>query len=97
MSSDGNYSNLMLTNGESRIVTLQLGQIEKMFEHQLAQSGLNFIRIGKSLIVNRTYIFYINITKQQLILSNGDNAQHSLTASREALKLLKDLIEKDLK
>lgn len=97
ISSDGNYSTLMLTNGESRMVTLQLGQVEKQIAQQLDLTGPNFIRIGKSLIINRTYIYYINIPKLQLILSDGANSQHTLTASREALKQLKDLIDNDLK
>ena len=96
ISSDGNYSTLMLTNGESRIVTIQLGQLEKLIANQLHITGPNFIRIGKSLIINRTYIYYIHIPKQQLILSDGHNAQHTLSASREALKQLKDLIDKEL-
>ena len=97
ISSDGNYSSLMLTNGESRLLTMQLGQIEKLISQQLPQTSLNFIRIGKSLIINRTYIYYINIPKQQLVLADGDIAQHSLSASREALKQLKELIEKGQK
>ena len=94
---DGNYSTLMLAHGEQRMVTLQLGQIEKLIEKQLTQSGGDFIRIGKSLIINRQCISYINIPKQQLTLYDGHNRNHTLTASKEALKQLKAVIENDLK
>lgn len=97
ITSDGNYSTLMFTYGESRMVTMQLGQIEKLLDEQLTHSGADLIRIGKSLIINRTFISYINLPKQQLILSDGRSSSHSLTASREALKQLKEYIEKGLK
>ena len=97
ISSDGNYSSFVFTYGESRVVTMQLGQVERLLAEQLTHSGANFIRIGKSLIINRTFISYINLTKQQLVLSDGHSTSHSLTASRDALKQLKELMEKDLK
>lgn len=97
ISSDGNYSSLVLAYGESRVVTLQLGQVEKLIAQQLEHSGSDFIRIGKSLIVNQSYIQYINISKQQLVLSDGRLTSHTLTASKEALKQLKELIERRLK
>lgn len=95
VSSDGNYSTLVFTYGESRVVTMQLGQIESLIAKQLPAADNSFIRIGKSLIVNRNFISYINPGKQQLVLADGHTASHSLTASREALKQLKDLIEKE--
>jgi DNA-binding LytR/AlgR family response regulator len=57
-----------------------------------------FIRIGKSLIINREYIYCINPNKQKLILSDTC-FQHSfeLSASKEALKQLKTYIESTLK
>lgn len=97
ISSDGNYSSFVFTNGDSRVITMQLGQVERVLSEQLPHSGSDFIRIGKSLIINRNYISYINIQKQQIVLSDGSSSSHSLTASREALKQLKELIERDLK
>ena len=95
ISSDGNYSSFVFTHGESRVVTMQLGQIEKTIFHQLKTQGMNFIRIGKSLIINKVFIHYINISKQQLVLSDEGMTMHTLSASREALKQLKELIEKE--
>ena len=96
ISSDGNYSSFVFTYGESRVVTMQLGQVEQLVAKQLTHSGADFIRIGKSLIINRNFISYINLSKQQLVLSDGHSTSHSLTASRDALKKLKELIETGL-
>ena len=74
------------------VVTLQLGQVERLIANQLTSGNTDFIRIGKSLIINRQYINYINIQKQQLALSDGKSASIMLTASKEALKQLKDLL-----
>lgn len=95
ISSDGNYSTLVQADGEMRMLSFQLGQIEKMIACQLGTDGNIFIRIGKSLIINRSYIYYINIPKQKLVLSNADTVNHTVTASREALKQLKELLEKE--
>ncbi len=94
--SDGNYSTLFLTGGEMRMVTFQLGQLEKLLAGQLPVGDNNFVRIGRSLIINLNYVFYINLSKQQLILSDRDNGRYTLTASRDALASLKELFENSI-
>lgn len=93
ISSDGNYSSLVQTDGEMRMLSHQLGQVEKMIATQLGSEGNTFIRIGKTLIINSAYIYYINIPKQKLVLSNVLTFSHSLVASKEALKKLKDFLD----
>lgn len=97
IASDGNYSTLVQTDGEIRMLSYQLGQIEKMIATQLGAEGNMFIRIGKSLIINRSYIYYINVPKQKLILSDIATVNHTVVASKEALKQLKELLEKEAK
>lgn len=97
IASDGNYSTLVQTDNEVRMLSYQLGQIEKMISNQLGSDGNIFIRIGKSLIINRSYIYYINISKQKLTLSDVASFSHSVTASKEALKQLKELLENEVK
>ena len=95
ISSDGNYSTLVQADGEVRMLSFQLGQIEKMILSQLGSDGNMFIRIGKSLIINRSFISYINIPKQKLTLSDVATFSHTVTASKEALRELKELIENE--
>ena len=97
ISSDGNYCNLVQTDNETRMLTFQLGQVENMIREQLGTDGNLFIRIGRGLIINRNYIYYINIQSQKLILSDVSRFTHTVSASKEALKQLKDLIEKEAK
>ena len=95
ITADGNYSVLTLIDGSEYVLTLQLGQVEhKLMDVATAQSG-RFIRIGKSLIINRKYISYINPARQKLTLSDCRTFKRETTASREALKALKEYIEKE--
>ena len=91
---DGNYSDLVLTNGKSRKMTFQLHFFDEVF--QQLQNNM-FVRVGRSLIVNKRYIHVINLTEQILIFSGqqikGDIKPVSV--SREALKQLKELLENE--
>lgn len=95
VTSDGNYSNMVQADGEIRMLTFQLGQIESMIGTQLGADGNVFIRIGKGLIINRNYIYLINIAKQKLVLSDCERFNYTVSASKEALKQLKELVEKE--
>lgn len=96
ISSDGNYCTLILADGSSRVVAMQLGQIEKMLRDIFDKEYCPLIRAGKSLIINRAYIYYIHLPKAQLILSDVATFSHQLTASKEVLKSLKENLEKQI-
>lgn len=95
ITSDGNYSTIVQTGNEMRVVTVQLGQIEQLIEEQLPEVARSFVRIGKSLLINRNYVHYINISKQDLVLVDALQNHHTFPASKEALKQLKALIENE--
>lgn len=97
ISSDGNYSNVVTADNRQRLVAFQLGQIEDMIGEQLGDQGSNFLRIGRKLIINTDYLYSIDITTQQLILSDCAGCYHELSASREVLIKLKAYIESLMK
>jgi len=70
ISADGNYSHIFLTNGNKILVTKQLGDVKKAIDTYLPHYRDDFYRIGQSLIINRIYLFSINLTKQQVVLSD---------------------------
>ena len=91
---DGNYSDLILTNGKSRKMTFQLHFFDEVF--QQLQNNM-FVRVGRSLIVNKRYIHVINLTEQILVFS-GQQIKSDIkpiNVSREALKQLKELLENE--
>ena len=91
---DGNYSDLMLTNGKKRKMTFQLHFFDEVF--QLLRNNV-FVRVGRSLIVNKRYIHVVNLTDQMLVFGgqtiSGEIAP--VQASRDSLKKLKELLEEE--
>ena len=92
--SDGNYSDIRTRDGDTRTVTVQLGIIEELIHRQFKSNENECVRIGKSLIVNLRFVYLINPTKKQIILSDNHTFKFSLEASKEALRQLKDYFEK---
>lgn len=97
ISSDGNYSHVVTQDGKERLVSLQLGQIEDIIGDQLGDTGGNFLRLGRGLIINTDYIYLIDVARQQLILSDCAGSWHELSASREVLVKLKAYVESLMK
>ena len=64
-----------------------------MIVDQLRDEGTRFTRLGRGLIINTDFIHLIDVTKQQLILSDCAGCYHELTASKEVLIKLKAYIE----
>lgn len=91
---DGNYSDLVLTNGKTRNMPFQLHYFEDAF-HKLNTNM--FVRVGRSLIVNKRYIYIINLTDGILIFSGQEiKAELSpIRVSREALKALKEQLQQE--
>ena len=96
VTADGNYSTITLADGERFTLTMQLGQIERRIADMLDEDDNRFIRIGKSLIVNRDFIAFIHPLRQKMILSDCRTFRHEVSASKEALKALKELMEKEI-
>ncbi len=99
---DGNYCELVLTNGSSQKMTFQLHCFEDSFQ-QLRNN--TFVRVGRSLIVNKLYIYIINLTeqililngksmKEQIILRGSDLPRNprNIQLSRDSLKQLMNLL-----
>lgn len=90
---DGNYSEILLYNGKQHTMTFQLHFFNESFQ-RLKDNF--FVRVGRSLIVNRNYIYLINITEQKMILTGGKlNGEYEVKASKDALKELKAKLEEE--
>jgi len=96
--SDGNYSTMTLIDKEEHLFSFNLASFEKIIEQQLGTDAQIFIRLGKSLIINGKYIYYVNVSKQQIILSDiSFPNKFTLSASKEALRALKTVLEESTK
>lgn len=95
IAASGNYSSIKVADGCEYLLTLQLGQMERRIAEMSGPDDKRFVRIGKSLIVNREYIVFINPNRQKIVLSDCRMFHHELSASRDALKALKEYLERE--
>jgi len=96
VASDGNYSTFVLHDKTEQVFTMNLAHCQQVMERQLGSAASVFLRIGKSLIVNRDYIYKVSVMRQQLVMADmALNEAFVLSASREALKQLKAYMEKN--
>ena len=93
ISADGNYANIVTQDNRSQMVSFQLGQVEDMIADQLGDAGGNFVRLGRGLIINTEFVYFIDIAKQRVVLSDCAGCYHDLTASRDVLIKLKAYID----
>ncbi len=89
---DSNYCHVFFINGAKATLLTSLVNIEALLTERFKSDNPMFIRIGKRYIVNKQYIFQINIQRQKLILSDYIMPSvFELSISKEALKNLKQL------
>lgn len=87
---DSNYCHVMFINGAKATLLTSLVNIEKLLSERFKDDNALFIRIGRRYIINRQYIFQINLVRQRLMLSDYACPNViELTISKESLKNLK--------
>lgn len=88
---EGNYTNIVLANQLKGVVCMNLSHMQQVLSENLKEKATVFARVGKRHIVNHTYVYQINVLRQKLVLSDGENFTFQLDVSKEALKQLKEL------
>lgn len=91
-----NYTKLILANGIQFVFAVNLGKIEDILESQIQNYDSVLVRVGKSFIINKNHVLQISLQKNKLIFEAADGKAKELTIPKEPLKLLKDLLEKEL-
>lgn len=88
----GNYSYGVFPNKQKVLLPVGLSEVEKLISTAPENNQAVFIRIGKRFIVNTDMIVQVDMTKQQLVLSDFDHpGSFALPMSKEALKQIKNL------
>lgn len=92
--SDGNYTYIVTSNKQKVCLTMNLAHTEEAIAVQLGETAKQFMRIGKRFVVNMNYIYQVDIQKQHLLLSDWQHFIYQLPISKDALKIVKDLVIK---
>lgn len=90
---DSNYCHVVFINGAKATLLTSLVNIESLLSKHTPDSGALFIRIGKRHIINRQYVFQINIPRQRLSLTDYITpGVLEISISKDALKNLKQIL-----
>lgn len=90
--SDGNYTNIMLTNKVKVVIGISLTKLEQYLSDTLKEKASCFVRVGKCFIININYILSINALGQNMILTDYSQFSYKVSISKDALKKLKDVM-----
>ena len=96
--SDKNYTDVYFLNGQHVTLPTSMLDIEKMLnDDRMRGKTIPFVRLGRSLIVNLTFILQINVLKQELCLSDmKTSGVYKVSVPKEVLKRLKELYNKKM-
>ena len=86
---DGNYTKVVMSNKLKSVLPLSLSNMEKALSTQLGENAATFVRVGKRFIINRRYIYDVNISKQHLVLTDFSLFAFQLPISKAALRSIK--------
>lgn len=91
--SDRNYTDVFFLNGHHVTLLTSMLNIEQMLnDERMRGKVIPFIRLGRSLMVNASFIFQINVLKQELYLSDMKTSDvYKVSVPKDVLKRLKEL------
>lgn len=95
---NGNYTHMQYIKGETHLLTIGISKVEEFIRQVWpADQPSPFIRLGRSLLVNQTYLTEINILKQRITLSDRETNNYTLAVPKPLLKQYKELIYDNFK
>lgn len=88
---EGNYTQLQYIGGETQLLTLGISKLEELIRNTLTPGQPSpFVRLGRSVIFNRTYLAAINVVKQRIVLSDRGAHCYNISAPKPLIKAFKD-------
>lgn len=92
---NGNYSKIVTIYRKEIMLTSGITKVEQVLK-STNDARSRFVRIGRSLVVNHSYLQKIDLIKQQMVLSCQGN-EIKINVSKKTLKVYKDAIAKSIK
>lgn len=92
---NGNYSKIVTIYRKEIIVTSGITKVELVLK-TLNDSKSRFVRLGRSLLVNHSFLQKIDLIKQVMVLSCNGN-EIKINVSKKILKAYKDAVAKSIK
>ena len=92
---NGNYSKIVTIYRKEIMLTSGITKVEQVLK-SVNDTKSRFVRVGRSLVVNHSYLQKIDLMKQQMVLSCQGN-EIKINVSKKTLKVYKDAIAKSIK
>lgn len=92
---NGNYSKIVTIYRKEIMLTSGITKVEQVLKI-VNDTKSRFVRVGRSLVVNHSYLQKIDLIKQQMVLSCQGN-EIKINVSKKTLKVYKDAIAKSIK
>lgn len=92
---NGNYSKVLTIYRREIMLTSGISKVEQVLKN-LKEKKSKFVRVGRSLIVNHSFLHKIDLMKQVMVLS-GQGNEIKVNVSKKTLKIYKNAIAKSIK
>ncbi len=90
---NGNYTHMNYILGETHLLTIGLSKVEEFIRMTWPKSTPSpFVRLGRSLIINQSFLSEISVLKQRIVLSDKCEHSYSLSVPKPLLKEYKERI-----
>lgn len=93
---NGNYSRVIYINKREVMLTCGISKLETILRSNNSKKN-RFIRLGRSIIINHSFLHKIDVLKQQLVLSDGDKNEVRIKLPKLILKSYKTATIKSIK
>ncbi len=93
---DGNYSKLIYIDKKfpSSLISVGISQLAEILKKgEVNQERPVFLRLGRSLIINQSYLLNISIPKQRILLTDWGENVLPIKVPKQLLKQYKDQYE----
>ena len=93
---NGNYSKVLYITNREMTITSNLSKMEQVLKTQGGKAN-RFIRLGRSFIVNHSFLQRIDVLKQILVLSDGERNELVIKLPKNILKSYKNAVAQSIK
>ena len=93
---DGNYSQVVYIMGKELTLTTGISKLETILKSYNGKKN-RFVRLGRSIIINHSYLSKVDILKQILVLSDNGKNEIRVSIPKNILKSYKNAIAKSIK
>ena len=85
---DDDYTTVCYMSGVTTTLSLGLNKVEIAIAAIPKSNTCNFVRLGRSIIINQHYLYQIQVLSQKIVLFDGQR-KISITVSKDAIKRYK--------